>query len=448
MTVTLHRHVGYVFSGANAGMMKVADLNLPICGEALDYTMGHRQIGYTSSGMAKLATALKCCYVVSECDKVETDCWYPTGGIRPKMLAVLQNVANCETADRALAVLTYCGVTSGGSGECAYSACGSESDPDDPCLPSDYATRGKWVGSVVLRGGTLGIEVWCQDGDPDALPTPIPPTLYLRLKGCAVSGETVSICPPGTVQCYDPILATFPDIALPDCCDCSDTDEAAEITIHLIANCYPVTMARHIGYDWATGKALVSIENCKNVGEVGCCLPTCGMSYEISNVSGCACLEVSGTLEYSSVASAWIHDGFSACSNVVDLQMTCTPIGTTGTTTLTLQLTCGVTTTAQDSVVVDCVDLEDLDVTFTLAIDGSPDDECSDGDCRWQYNEMSATWDVLADTCPSEDCDDCPNSPASPPGSPSDGQIHTEPCTGTIATECCVGTITVRVRRV
>lgn len=432
--------LGQLIDFTAAGIPIVADLGMPFCLDGgLDIEIpGVQQIAFTADAIPITATAPHCCDSVDPCPRVETD--LVDGGIEITIRAHAIENQNCVQARNQVVELTYCGPSSGGSGDCAYDACGASPNTECEC-PSE---NGKWSGDLELRGGTLHIEV-CFSRETEFDPL----IARLSLSGCG------SACQDVEVECENPIIVHFDLISIPECCDCDEdqTTETGAIDLTVYGNCHPVILVQHIDFA-ADGTPIMGADNCEG-GDVnqGLCLPHCGLVLAVTGAGDCACMD--GEVDFPYVgtvegASVWGEPTATGTCGPALYEMTCEPNldegGTPdGTVTLTLSVTCGATGTGGDSLVVDAEDLEDLDVTFEVTMTDPATGSCT-GDCNYEWNEMAVTWSLVGDDC-SEDCDDCPNSPDDPSPGGFDGDTRSQPCTGEVGVTCCNGTIEVRVTR-
>lgn len=429
------RHAGFTA----AGVPVFAELPPWFCAlSSAPNPWGNRHVAFTALGVPRVAGVLSCCAMVNKCFvEVGANTCFPHGpggpgfGVGLFVQLLFTEVVNCASATKQVALLRYCGPTAGGEGDCAYDAC-----PETPLCGMPDPAQGRWLGTVTLRGGTLNLQLTyvCTDNGID------PPftTWTLCWSGCDEGGTTQ------IAQCEDPVNVDFGNVSLPGCCACDPSAITAEVNVVLWTNCYDVSDGRHVGFT-ADGKPVVALRNCTQDGPAGGCMPCCPLVATYFDSTGdCDCLEGAYALDCTASGHWEGTPTFGCPGGVKQHSLDCTD-NFDGTVTLVLTLVCGVDAGGtSDPVTVAYADLEDLDVTFVVTVT-NPASSCT-GDCVWQWNEMAGVWESRAGTC-SASCDECPNAPADPPPSPTDGQLHSEPCTGGAAPECCSGTVKVRVMR-
>ena len=356
----LARHVGYT----SAGIPIVRRLNSAQCLDALPEFTGARHVGYTTSADPIAAWAWECCDVFcTDAEEsggtchVETGCY--TGGAVPgiarRVKVFLTDVDTCATARGKWAVLEYDG------------------------------GLGYWVGSVELRGGTLNLIFQCNAGANDS-----PTKFDLLGSGCQTFALTAGY------QCADPLAIDFGQALLDDCCDCqlegtanplartADTDVSAEVNFYLVGNCRKTVFARHVGYDDSGTPTVARANPCvwaEGEDTEACADMVCGVYFDITDVAGCACLEVTeDSLFYRT--TQWVNDGaaWSCPGGVTTISVSCAAAPTPGQLRITADITCGVTAGGSGFADIDAADLEDLDVTIGVGIDNSSDpSECCSG---------------------------------------------------------------------
>lgn len=446
------RHIGYTSTGKPVA----SRMPEPTCADALfttDTALAARHVGYTAAGVPRAFYTFSCCFLANNNCRVQTACLAPqaSGGVTDTMLLYVYNVSQCLTAQQRV-VLTYSGpgcATAGGGdfgtlsggGGCGGSGCGT------PCC------GGKWSGTIGLRGGSLPVEICCHkylDGFSN------PHTSFLLHYGpCSGAGGTD---PEGCIvkpdpDCYDPLRVDFGQISLPNCCDCTNTDQNATIQIIAVANCRSVYWGRHAGYTAAGVPVALVADKCGGIPQPSCSEIACGLHLAVTNVSGCLCLAGSTDMPHG-VANNWIGT-INSCSAPASFTLTCTPAGVDAdgdpVSQLCLVVTCGATNTGSACIIVKNKDLDTLDETFVITMtDPNAGGVCT-GNCSYRWNAMTVTWEPNGDTCDGTACgsccDPCPNGPTD--GSPGsvDGQVRTQPCTGGYTVPCCIGTISCRITR-
>ncbi len=439
------RHVNYVPGVTTNPIPIVREMAEQGCldeGLTLD-VYGLRLFDYTPDAIPILATALKCCDEVNQCPKVETDCF--VSGISPSLKFHVRDVANCASANRQIVRMEYCkdpGFVVEQAGCIDIPACGSPVDPPSGCDTCDVEGKGKWTGSLVLQGGTLDLEVCCFLNETDEL------TFRLIWRGCDEGCITVQ------PQCIDPLFVNFGNIsALQNCCDCANTIDITEINLEFVANCHPVVSGRHCSYT-PEGIPVVATENtCFGSGQsVTTCTPTCDLVATIVDVTdpegddgGCDCLEDVVALPYVG-SQTWETFSAGSCAQEPHVTLLCVANldeddNPDGTVTLTLTIVCGTTNTGTASLTIAAVDLETLDVTFTIEMtDPSFTGPC--GTCRYVWNAMPMSWSFVSNSCTG----DCECVAPTTPGTIDGEQIDTN-CSSGGGLACCIGTVTVRVMR-
>lgn len=462
--IILARHVGF----SADGIPLVAEYVSPVCfGVPAPPIFGLRHFRFTTAGIPVLAYAMRYCTIYDDCPKVDPSPWFPEG-IQQTLRGYTYEHLNCRTARDKTFDLIYCnefGYTGTGTGTCDWEACEDWDIPGTGTCPisCNIEGQGKWIGSITLRGGTLDLELCMIDpGDPFALPFPILPTFQLKFRGCdhgcVTAGDAAGI------DCIDPLVMRFEQVSLPRCCDCHPdfTTEPAEISFRIVGNCYPITVGRHIDFT-SSGIPIISVENIGGDIAQACCSPECGLVATITdNTDGTGdnCTILEGTYDLifgDGVAGAGVWS--TAISGPGILTVGCGPIyGATGTGSgtgdnelsgyayLSVNIQCGVTASGSGSAIILCSEMENLDETIEVEITGAATTPCT-GVCRYQWIEMSTTWNLIGETCTAE-CDDCPNAPLNPPPSPVDGEIWEEACPIVPGSEdCCRGTVLVRIMR-
>jgi hypothetical protein len=398
-----------------------------------------------------LAYAFSCCDAIPPHDPetgtgtgdgpvyVRKDCW-PIGegpGLARNLFLYLADVENCCSARGVRTELTY-------------------SDSDH-----------KWHGAVSLRGGTLSLTFECVPSDPLGDPG----SLRLTWSGCDSGSSTTG------ASCFDPLVVLFQQITLPNCCSCDViseppesgtviggrgiTDVAPEVNVWVVGNCTRIRFGIHVDYAVGQGTGTSPDE----LGAIGHILPVmanhrdcqwdqgpcigchlkCPLVARVSSDDDCACLSDQVDLSYAE--GTWFgsggHCGFLGTTEAA-YGMTCTDLGN-GRLRLSMAVVCGVDNTGSASIEIDEDDLENLDVTFTIALTDPTAGATCTGSCF--YQKTMAGWSLASSTC-SESCDPCGEEPSDPtPEEEASGEA-VRPCTG-VATppDCCVGTITVRVTR-
>lgn len=347
-------HAAYT-TGGDPIVRRIFDVQ---CLSSLPEFIGSQHVGFTAGGLPIGAWAWECCdafctdaeELAGTC-RVRTDC--QPGGIPRRLMAYLTEVNTCFTARNKRTILEYV---------------------DDPGNPLD----GTWYGEVELRGGTLEIVFTCIAG----------PTYTLSLGGCQAASPGAT-----TISCTDPLNVSFNNIFLDDCCDChqegtpnplarlSDTDEAAEINITVVGDCRKTIFAEHVGY-LDDGTPVVAYANpCAWAAPdhtATCNDMKCGLLYDITPVSGCACMEMSqGNLDYR--LGEWVDDGgdWGCSGGVKTVTVTCTDNGD-GTLRIGVTIVCGVTAGGFGFTNIQAEDLEDIDVTISVGI-STTDSECCSG---------------------------------------------------------------------
>lgn len=352
-------HVGYTA----AGVPVVRRLYSVQCLDGLPTYLNAEQVAFTDLGVPRSAWAWECCdafctdaeELAGTC-RVRTDC-QPTG-IPRRLMAYLTDVTTCFTARNKRTVLEY------------------------------DAINGWWYGEIAMRGGTLEITFSCGPG----------PTFTISLGGCQANPTPGS----QTTVCTDPLRVDFNNIILDDCCDCqlegspnplsnnSNTDVPAEVNLTVVGDCRKTVFAEHVGYlDDGTPVVAIPVP-CPwaDADETQVCDDMrCGLYYSITNVSGCACMEVAEDyLVYrDSAGGKWIDDSGSwGCSGgVKTVEATCSPTpGQPGMLRITVTIVCGASAGGSGFTDIPAEDLEDLDVTVRVNLTNSsdpPDGECCTG---------------------------------------------------------------------
>jgi len=426
------RHIDYT----SAGLKLLKELPFDICIEnGLSTNQAARHIEYIALSVPIVAAALDCCNDIAfranadpPTDDTGDETCLPNGKRIPhEMYGHVLDVENCLSAHHGRIVFSFAGFPGG-----------SQAIPGGSgCEPYGYpSTTNQWYGTLSLRGGDLLLAVSClPGGPPDFIPT-------FRLSWIGCDEGCVDVLP----QCIDPLIINFGNITLPSCCDCieSQTTTTGTINIWVVANCYDVVWARHIGF--LDGKPLVAKRNkCYYSGEVPetCSIMTCGLVATITAIdSDCACLN--GTVALPYVLTQWYYLG-TGCGQPLTLRMRCEDGGAgsgswpgTGWVTLIFDIICGADTTGTGYAFVRARDMENLDVEFLIYVSGSASAPC--GECTWQWNEMPMSWSQLTF------CDGgCSCAPPDFSGTV-DRQTTTTPCSMG-DTACCNGWVSVRVMR-
>lgn len=440
--ITLAKHSDYT----SAGLEIYEDLTRSHCidGGLEGDIHGSRLIDYASTGAEIWETTLRCCDKVVDCPRAAEDLLPEADppGIDIKLVGYAYQIENCFLAEGQIIEFVYCGAAAGGSGDCAYEECGASPYVSCPCAGE------KWVSEITLRGCTLSLELCFERATPSL---PLSATLCWYGEGADSTDQGTQ-----TVQadCATPLHLHFDLISLPNCCDCLETVDAATIDLRISGNCHPVVLARHIDYT-ADGTEIYMSELCfAGQGVESACVPHCKLVAEVldSADAGCVCAYAIGqdnTYDLPYIGfDTWETGGFLRHCGEGDLTLTCTD-NEDGTVTLHLDVVCGATNVGESSpdIVIPKEDMENLDVTFDVEMVDPSAGSCAGGLCRFQWNEMAATWTYLDDTC-GTGCDACPEGPDDTSPGSTDGEIRTQACTGTGSTPtCCVGTFQVRVTR-
>lgn len=415
------RHFGYDW----AGRPIVRILPDVACADNIPEFLGTRHFSYGLSGLPFEAYAWECCDAIcSQAEIDSNDCYklpllWPLGpgpGITKRVVVYLSDVNSCFSSIGKKAVLTYSVV-------------------DD-----------KWHGSVSLRGCTLTLTFSVNPGLPGD-----PGKFTLEYDGGTPSDQgSLSV----GYFCSDPLTINFGQATLPLCCTCpasgtGTTDTPAEVAFYAVANCRHPRFGRHSYYDNGI-PVVVKSRNClwDQVDPTGCGIITCPLSAAITDVSGCACLEGTYTLDY--LAGAWEYaSGYPCTGSPGQMTVSCTDAGVDSQgrklVQLSVDIVCGAAAGGSGSKIILASEMEDLDETVQVTIT-RPSSSCTD--CSFEYNEMTAAW-MLLSGCEGSSCGACGESPSNPPANPLDYTTTpwTEPCPGDPGNECCSGTVDVRVTR-
>lgn len=370
------RHVGYV---GDSTMPVIREMPPSTCINSIQDFMGARQIGYGYQNpfTPRVAFDLECCNSVSE-QKHYNVCWGDL--VDDVIVAHVLDVQNCYSAHHQTITFSWAGTGGGDTSLC-------------PCYEFG---RDRWTGSLALRSGTVDLTLCCTDSG-----------WLLCWKGCDYGCQAVA------PLCDIPLILNFGNILLEHCCNCETglTNGGGHINIWAAANCIPTVMARHIGYTESGQPIVARINNCvySDDAPCGCLMATCGLVCEIIGLGDCSCMSTTILLGGSSLpnnTASW-SGSYSACGELtpmpITVQLTCNGGVEPGdSVNLQFDIQCGADNVGTGGASVPACDMEDLDVSFTVAMSWSGeggDPPCCEGTLQVRITRAGNQTSPTAEPC-------------------------------------------------